>query len=48
MSLERLFGHTMWLDANPEIDKLLASATRQDELFARHSLTGSYVLTGNP
>lgn len=44
--LERLFDHTLWVDSNPEIDKLLASATKQEELFSRNSLTASYVLTG--
>ncbi|MHB8088850.1 MAG: ParB/RepB/Spo0J family partition protein [Anaerolineaceae bacterium] len=44
--LDRLFNHTLWVDPNPEIDKLLASATKQEELFTRSSLTASYVLTG--
>jgi hypothetical protein len=45
---DRLFGHSLWLDPNPEIDKLLVSASRQDTLFNKYSLTTNYVLTGTP
>lgn len=46
--LERLFNHTLWVDPNQEIDKLLGAAAKQDDLFNRNALTASYVLTGNP
>jgi hypothetical protein len=46
--LERLFNHTFWDDPNPEIDKLLASSGKQEDLFNKYSLTINYVLTGNP
>lgn len=47
-SLKRLFDHTLWLSPDPEVDKLLVSAQKQDELFRRNSLTVRYVLTGTP
>jgi hypothetical protein len=47
-SLKRLFDHPLWLSPDPEVDKLLVSAQRQDELFRRNSLTVRYVLTGTP
>jgi hypothetical protein len=45
---DRLFNHTLWVDPNPEIDKLLVSASKQEDLFNKHFLTINYVLTGNP
>ena len=45
--LERLFNHSLWVDNNPEIDKLLMSATKQEALFNKYSLTINYILTGN-
>ncbi len=47
-SLKRLFDHTLWLSPDPEIDKLLVSAQKQEELFKKNSLTVKYVLTGTP
>jgi hypothetical protein len=44
--LERLFSHPMWDDPDREIDSLLVSATRQEELFIRKGLTEKYVLRG--
>jgi hypothetical protein len=46
--LERLFNHSLWVDSNPEIDKLLLSASRQEDLFKKYSLTIDYILTGTP
>jgi hypothetical protein len=46
--LDRLFSHSLWIDNNPEIDKLLISASKQEDLFNKHSLTINYVLTGVP
>jgi hypothetical protein len=46
--LERLFNHSLWIDPKPEIDKLLMSASRQDDLFKKYSLTINYILTGTP
>jgi hypothetical protein len=44
--LNRLFSHPMWDDPAPEIDSLLVSARRQDELFNRQGLTERFVLNG--
>jgi hypothetical protein len=44
--LTRLFSHPIWDDPNPEIDSLLVSARKQDDLFARHGLTEKYVING--
>jgi hypothetical protein len=44
--LHRLFSHPMWDDPESEIDSLLVSAKRQDELFNRKGLTESFVLHG--
>ncbi|CEJ84431.1 conserved hypothetical protein [Hyphomicrobium sp. GJ21] len=44
--LERLFSHPMWDDPEPQIDSLLVSARRQDELFRRKGLTENFVLYG--
>ena len=46
--LERLFNHSLWVDNNPEIDKLLMSASRQEALFNKYLLTINYILTGTP
>jgi hypothetical protein len=45
--LSRLFNHPMWDSPEGEIDSILASAKRQEELFRRNGLTSYYVLTGN-
>ncbi|GAB2478207.1 hypothetical protein GCM10011375_18940 [Hymenobacter qilianensis] len=45
--LERLFSHPFWDDNDQEIDILLVSAQRQEELFTRKGLTETYVLTGH-
>ena len=44
--LQRLFSHPLWDEPEGEIDSLLVSARRQDELFNRKGLTEMYVLTG--
>jgi hypothetical protein len=44
--LKRLFSHPMWDDPEPEIDSLLVSAKKQDELFERKGLTEKYVIYG--
>ncbi|SDM41138.1 HNH endonuclease [Daejeonella rubra] len=44
--LQRLFNHPLWDEPEGEIDSLLVSARRQDELFNRKGLTEMYVLTG--
>jgi hypothetical protein len=44
--LKRLFSHPMWDDPDTEIDSLLVSARRQEELFNRKGLTENYVLYG--
>lgn len=44
--LKRLFGHNMWDSPETEIDSLLVSAKKQDELFNRKGLTEKYVLHG--
>jgi hypothetical protein len=44
--LNRLFSHPMWDDPEAEIDSLLVSARRQDDLFNRKGLTESFVLHG--
>jgi hypothetical protein len=45
--LERLFNHTLWVSPDNDIDSLLVSARKQDELFNKHFLTINYILTGN-
>ena len=45
--LNRLFNHPLWDEPEGEIDSLLVSARKQDELFNRKGLTEIYVLTGN-
>lgn len=44
--LQRLFNHPLWDEPEGEIDSLLVSARRQDDLFNRKGLTEIYVLTG--
>ena len=44
--LSRLFNHSIWDEPEGEIDSLLVSARKQDELFNRKGLTEMYVLTG--
>jgi hypothetical protein len=44
--LERLFNHPLWDEPEGEIDSLLVSARKQDDLFKRKGLTEIYVLTG--
>lgn len=43
---ERLFSHPMWDDPDSEIDSLLVSAQKQDDLFNRQGLTENFVLYG--
>ena len=44
--LNRLFSHPMWDEPEGEIDSLLVSARKQDDLFARKGLTEKYVIYG--
>ena len=44
--LNRLFSHPLWDEPEGEIDSLLVSARKQDELFNRKGLTEVFVLTG--
>ncbi len=44
--LQRLFNHPLWDEPEGEVDSLLVSAKKQDELFNRKGLTEIYVLTG--
>jgi hypothetical protein len=44
--LNRLFSHPMWDDPEPEIDSLLVSARKQDELFNRKGLSEKFVIHG--
>ena len=44
--LNRLFNHNLWDEPEGEIDSLLISARKQDDLFNRKGLTEKYVLTG--
>lgn len=44
--LQRLFSHPLWDEPEGEIDSLLVSARKQDELFNRKGLTEMFVLTG--
>ena len=46
LCLNRLFSHPMWDDPEPEIDSLLVSARKQDELFSRKGLTERFVIHG--
>ncbi len=44
--LNLLFSHPMWDEPEGEIDSLLVSARKQDDLFARKGLTEKYVIYG--
>jgi len=44
--LTRLFGHPMWDEPEGEMDSILSSAKRQEELFKRKGLTENYVIFG--
>jgi len=44
--ITRLFNHPLWDEPEGEIDSLLVSARKQDDLFNRKGLTEIYVLTG--
>ena len=44
--LARLFNHPMWDMPEGEIDSILVSAKKQDDLFRRNGLTSLHVLTG--
>ncbi len=44
--LIRLFSHPLWDEPEGEIDSLLVSARKQDDLFERKGLTEKYVLLG--
>lgn len=44
--LHRLFNHSLWDEPEGEIDSLLVSARKQDELFNRKGLTEKYVIYG--
>ncbi len=46
-SLDRLFNHNLWDEPEGEIDSLLVSAQKQNELFDRKGLSLTYVLTGH-
>ena len=43
---QRLFNHPLWDDPDVEIDSLLVSAQKQENLFNRKGLTEVYVLSG--
>jgi len=45
--LHRLFNHNIWDEPEGEIDDLLVSAQKQEDLFNRKGLTITYVLTGH-
>lgn len=44
--LARLFNHPIWDMPEGEIDSILVSAKRQEDLFRRNGLTSLHVLTG--
>ena len=44
--LKRLFSHPMWDEPEGEIDSLLVSSRKQDDLFTRKGLTEKYVIYG--
>ena len=44
--LNRLFTHNLWDEPEGEIDSLLVSAKKQDDLFNRKGLTEKYVIYG--
>lgn len=44
--LNRLFGHPLWNEPEGEVDSLLVSARKQDDLFSKKGLTEKYVIYG--
>ena len=44
--LNRLFNHPMWDEPEGEVDNLLSTSKKQDDLFNRKGLTEKYVLHG--
>jgi len=44
--LQRLFNHNMWDEPAGDLDSLLVSAKKQNDLFERKGLTEKYVMTG--
>lgn len=42
----RLFSHPLWDEPEGEVDSLLVSAKKQDDLFAKKGLTEKYVIYG--
>lgn len=46
--LSRLFNHLLWDEPEGEVDSLLVSARKQDELFQRKGLTEKFVIYGEP
>lgn len=44
--LHRLFSHPLWDEPEGEVDSLLVSARKQEDLFARKGLTEKYVIYG--
>ncbi len=46
MCLGRLFNHPLWDEPEGEIDSLLVSAKKQDDLFSRKGLTEKFVVHG--
>jgi hypothetical protein len=44
--LNRLFTHPLWDEPEGELDSLLVSARKQDDLFAKKGLTEKYVIYG--
>ena len=44
--LQRLFSHPLWDEPEGEVDALLGSARKQDDLFDRKGLTERYVVQG--
>lgn len=46
LCLRRLFTHPLWNEPEGELDSLLVSARKQDDLFIRKGLTEKYVIYG--
>ena len=44
--LNRLFAHPQWDEPEGELDSLLVSARKQDDLFAKKGLTEKFVIYG--
>jgi hypothetical protein len=44
--LNRLFAHPLWDEPEGELDSLLVSARKQDDLFAKKGLTEKFVIYG--